>query len=105
MRNSGIFWFILSTMVLLDIYTFQAIQVILPPSGKMRLAIIITYWVISITAMIVMILMPNTNFALWPKWIRTYVFAVIVGLFFSKLLASVFFAADDIRRGGTWLIT
>jgi predicted MPP superfamily phosphohydrolase len=105
MRNSGFFWFILGTMVLLDIYTFQAIQVILPPSGKMRLAIIITYWVISITAMIVMILMPNTNFALWPKWIRTYVFAIIVGLFFSKLLASVFFAADDIRRGGTWLIT
>jgi uncharacterized protein len=105
MRNSGFFWFILGTMVLLDIYTFQAIQVILPPSGKMRLAIIITYWVISITALVVVILMPNTNFALWPKWIRTYVFAIVVGLFFSKLLASVFFAADDIRRGGTWVIT
>jgi len=32
------------------------------------------------------------------------VFAIIVGLFFSKLIASMFFAMDDIRRGATWII-
>ena len=40
----------------------------------------------------------------WPKAVRTYVFAIVVGLFFSKLLASMFFAIDDIRRGATWII-
>lgn len=105
MRNAGFFWFIIGTMVLLDIYTFQAIQVILPTSSRARLAIVIAYWLISVSAVIMVTLIPNTNFALWPKWIRTYVFAIVVGLFFSKLLASVFFAADDIRRGGTWLVS
>jgi predicted MPP superfamily phosphohydrolase len=105
MRNAGFFWFILGTMVLLDIYTFQAIQVILPPSARARLIISIAYWVISILAIVMILLVPNTNFEMWPKWIRTYVFAIVVGLFFSKLIASIFFAVDDIRRGGTWLVT
>jgi predicted MPP superfamily phosphohydrolase len=34
----------------------------------------------------------------------TYVRAIVIGLFFSKVIASLFFAIDDIRRGGTWVL-
>lgn len=105
MRNSGFFWFIIGVMVLLDFYTWQALQVILPSSSRARLIITIAYWAISILAIVLIVLVPNTNFELWPKWIRTYLFAMVVGLFFAKLVASVFFAVDDIRRGGTWLVS
>jgi Predicted phosphohydrolases len=104
MRNTGFFWFIVGIMLLLDIYTWQAIQVILPSSGRARLIVTIAYWVIAILAIAMILLTPYTHFELWPKWIRTYVFAMVVGLFFAKLVASLFFAMDDIRRGGTWLV-
>jgi predicted MPP superfamily phosphohydrolase len=31
--------------------------------------------------------------------------AIVIGLFVSKLIAALFFAVDDIRRGGTWLVS
>jgi hypothetical protein len=40
----------------------------------------------------------------WPKNLRNYLFATIVGFFFAKLLAAVFFLVDDIRRGIQWAV-
>lgn len=104
MRNSGFFFFLLGMMALLDIYIFQVIQVILPASAKVRPAINIAYVVISVTAFIFFLLMPYGNFETWPRWLLTYSRAIVIGLFFSKLIASLFFAIDDIRRGGTWIV-
>jgi len=103
MRNSGFFFFLLGLMALLDIYIFQALQVVLPASSKTRLAITIGYWVISVSALLVFVLMPYVNFDSLPRWVITYVRAIVIGLFVSKLIASLFFAVDDLRRGGTWL--
>jgi predicted MPP superfamily phosphohydrolase len=89
---------------LLDIYIFQVIKSVAPASGRIRLLIFIGYWVLSVTAISFLIAMPYLNYETWPKSLRTYVFAVIVGLFFSKLIASLFFAIDDVRRGGMWII-
>jgi hypothetical protein len=33
------------------------------------------------------------------------VFAILVGLFFAKILGSVFFLVDDLRRSGLWLLS
>ena len=104
MRNSGFFFFLLGLMALLDIYIFQALQVILPASGKVRLAIIIAYWAVSVTAFIIFLLIPYSTFDSWPRWLLTYVRASVIGLFASKIIASLFFAMDDIRRAGTWII-
>jgi hypothetical protein len=35
---------------------------------------------------------------------RNYIFAIIVGLFFAKIIASVFFLVDDLRRGAMWVM-
>ena len=104
MRNSGFIFFLLGLMALLDIYVFQVLQVVLPTASKARLAIIIGYWVISISAMLYVFTMPYINHDNWPRWVVTYTRAIVFGLILSKLLASLFFAVDDIRRAGTWLI-
>src|SRR5687768_1969409 len=105
MRNSGFLWVIVGIMLILDIYIFQIIKWVVPAgSPKLRLAVFVLYWVLSIAAIGVLIAMPYLNYEAWPKAVRTYVFAIVVGLFFSKLIASMFFAVDDIRRGATWVI-
>jgi predicted MPP superfamily phosphohydrolase len=104
MRNSGFIFFLLGLMALLDIYVFQVLQVVLPTSSKARLAIIIGYWVISISAMLYVVTYPYINHDNWPRWAVAYSRAIVFGLVLSKLLASLFFAVDDIRRAGTWLI-
>jgi predicted MPP superfamily phosphohydrolase len=104
MRNSGFFIFLLGLMAVLDIYVFQVLQVVLPSSSKARLAIIIGYWIISVAAMVYVFSMPYVNYDNWPRWVVSYSRAIVFGLLLSKLLASLFFAVDDIRRGGTWLI-
>ncbi|WP_315817393.1 metallophosphoesterase [Paraflavitalea speifideaquila] len=62
------------------------------------------YWILSVAAIAMIMMLPYSNPAAWPKWIRTYVFAIVIGLFMSKLLASLFIAVDDIRRAGTWVV-
>ncbi len=106
MRNSAFLWVIVGIMVLLDIYVFQAVKVIIPGSfPKMRVAVMITYWAISVLAVGIIILLPYINYDAWPRSIRSYLFAIIIGLFLSKLVASIFFAIDDVRRGGLWAIS
>src|SRR5688572_29250980 len=105
MRNSGFYFFLLGLMALLDFYIFHALQVVLPAASKARLAVVIGYWVISVSALIIFILIPYVNFDNWPRWMVTYVRAVVIGIFVSKVIAALFFGIDDIRRGVTWVIS
>jgi len=103
MRNSGFLWIVVALMFLLDLYVFQAIKIVLPLSSpRWRLTIIIAYWLIAILAIVVVAALPYLRYETWPKAIRTYVIAIIIGLFLGKLVASLFFIVDDIRRGGLW---
>lgn len=104
MRNSGFLWIMIGIMVLLDLYVFQAVRAVAPSSPKLRLTVFIVYWTISVGCLTILILLPNINYENWPKASRTYIFATIVGLFFSKIVASLFLVVDDIRRGGMWII-
>ncbi len=105
MRNRSGWWVIIIIMLLLDLYVFQVIKSLASgASEKTRLIIYAIYWTISIAAVAVMLLLPYLNYESWPKSVRTYLFATIVGLFFAKLVASVFFLLDDIRRAFLWLM-
>ena len=106
MRNSGFTGFLIGLMLLLDFYVFQAIKMVMlnaTPDAKMLITIL--YWTVSVAALAGIALLPRLRVEKWPSWIRTYLFATVVGLFFSKLIASLFFVIDDIRRGGTWLFS
>lgn len=103
MRSAGFVWIIAIVMALLSIYVFQAIKLVSQgASPKLRLLIYSAYWVISIAAVILLILLPVLNFDSWPRSVRNYLFATVVGLLFSELLVVVFLMIDDIRRLIQW---
>ena len=103
MRNSPFWWVLISVMILLDIYVFQVLKYISQSAGaKTKLIIYSVYWVISASAILFLMILPYLSFEQQPKVLRNTIFAVIAGLFFAKLIASVFFLVDDIRRGIQW---
>jgi predicted MPP superfamily phosphohydrolase len=91
-------------MILLDLYVFQAVKVIAhPASGKTKTIIFAAYWTLSIIAILVLLILPYLQFQHQSKFFRTTIFAIIIGLFFAKLIAAVFFLIDDIRRLIQWV--
>src|SRR4030095_3287723 len=103
MRNSPFWWILILLMVMLDIYVFQAVKLISHPvSSKFKMIIYTAYWSISIAAIIVLLILPYLHFDNQMRFIRTTIFAIVIGLFFAKLIASVFFLVDDVRRLVQW---
>jgi len=103
MRNPAFVWIILVIMLLLDLYVFQAVKIVSNgASAKTRQVIYIAYWTLSAATVILLLLMPYTNYEKWPRAVRTYLFATILGLFFAKIISVVFFLIDDIRRVVQW---
>src|SRR4030095_5947225 len=103
MRNSPFWWILILLMVLLDIYVFQAVKVISHPvSSKFKMIIHSAYWTMSIGAIVVLLILPYLHFDNQMKFFRTTIFAIVLGLFFAKLIASVFFLVDDVRRLVQW---
>jgi predicted MPP superfamily phosphohydrolase len=93
-------------MLLLDLYVFQAVKLVsYGVSPKYKLMIYGAYWTVSIVAIVLMALLPFISYETWPRAVRTYIFATIVGLFFAKIIAVVFFLLDDIRRVIQWAST
>jgi hypothetical protein len=59
MRNSPFWWILIGFMVLVDIYFFQALKAVSHGASQRTRAIIyISYWVISIAAIVVLLLLP-----------------------------------------------
>ncbi len=106
MRNAGTLWIIALIMLLLDFYVFQAVRVVTQNlSERARLWVYIGYWVLSGLALIAILSFPYIQALQSSKFYRNYVFAILVGLFFAKLIATVFFLTDDLRRGALWLMS
>lgn len=105
MRNSGTLWVVAGIMLLLDWYVFQAVKTVTQPLGeKWRMLIHGAFWVISALTIVSILCFPFIPALQQSKIFRNYVFAILVGLFLAKLLGSVFFLTDDLRRGALWLI-
>ena len=93
----------LTIMLLLDFYFYQAIKTVsqaASPKTKMLIAFI--YWSVTIIAVVGFLLFVLTDQQVLGKKIRTYLFAIIIGLFLAKLTAMIFFLADDLRRVIQW---
>jgi predicted MPP superfamily phosphohydrolase len=105
MRNTLGWWIFIGIMILLDFYVFQAIKVIAPSSSpRIRTVIFYAYWIISISAVVTLLILPYLYFEHQNKIMKSTIFALIIGLFIAKLIAAVFFLLDDIRRGIQWII-
>src|SRR5882757_115317 len=104
MRSWKIVLFVAALVILLDFYIFQVIRSISQgASSRAKMTIFTLYWGISICAVIFFAISPFLHSPEWPR-IRNYVFATVLGLFFAKLLAAVFFLLDDIRRLIQWAV-
>jgi len=103
MRNVSFTWLIALVMVLLDLYVFQVVKMLSQGnSHRARSIIFNVYWTVSIAVVVLFLLLPFIQPDRWPKNLRNYIFATVIGLFFAKLLAAVFFLIDDIRRAMQW---
>jgi len=102
MRNWRFFAAVIVLVVLLDLYIFQALKTLSQGSSPRWRSILFNgYWGISILVLLFFALLPMVTDPDWRR-AKTYIFATILGLFFAKLLASVFFLVDDIRRLLQW---
>ncbi len=98
----GAFLFIIFLLVL-DTYIFQAIKAVSQSGTPKTKAVIYTvYWIFTALTIISFLLFAINDSDLLGKKLRTYLFAVLVGLFLAKLVAVIFFLVDDFRRGIQW---
>jgi predicted MPP superfamily phosphohydrolase len=98
MRNGRFLWMIIALAVLLDFYIFQALKTVSQgASTRTRLILFSCYWAVSVVTIVLFALLPYL-FTHPGSKLRNYLFATLLGLFFAKLLAAVFFLVDDIRR-------
>lgn len=106
MRNTTTWWIIALVMFLLDLYVYQALRIVSQnATEKTRMVIHIAYWVISALTLATILSFPYVQALQTSRVFRNYIFSILVGLFFAKILGSVFFLADDLRRGALWLMT
>lgn len=90
-------------MLLLDFYVFQTVRLLMQPwSPRVRWVVTIAYWLPTALAVLFFLTGPLHLTDQWPRSFRVYFFAVLIGLFLSKLAAAVFFLVDDMRRLIHW---
>jgi len=91
--------------LLVDFYVFQAIKTLsrdhLPPT---TLLIYTVFWVVSfLTLFTVFFILPSLQYRARKTY--SYLMALVAGLFLGKLVGSVIFFIDDLRRAAQWLLT
>lgn len=93
-------------ILLLDWYVYQGVKTICQSaSEKFRIAIALVYWGITVLTVFMVLFYPWMQRFPGMKNILTYVFAIVLGLFFAKVLALIFLLIDDIRRGALWMMS
>ncbi len=101
----GVFIFI-GIMLLLDFYFFQALKTIAQSAQPRYKAVLYAvYWGISILAVICFLVFVYSSPEFLGKKGRSFILVFVMGLFLAKILATVFFFIDDLRRGIQWLVT
>lgn len=95
---------IIIIMLALDFYVFQAVRTISQnATSKTRFILFSIYWGISILSVLGFLFFVFTDSPFLGKRFRTYLFASITGIVFAKMIAIIFFIADDIRRAIQWI--
>lgn len=104
MRNWNGIWIIAGIILLIDFYVYFAVRTVFTGSDKGRLLYSYSFWTISILALLFLLSYPFIHYFETHIALRNYIFAIIIGIFFAKLIGALFFLADDIRRGFVWLM-
>lgn len=98
-------WVFVAIMLMVDFYVFQSLKLVtLNLSSRSKWIIYGIYWSFTVVSMLLFILVPFYKFENIPTFIKTYVFAILIGFFIAKLVASLFFLFDDVRRILQWVV-
>ncbi len=93
-------------ILLIDLYIFQAIKTVSASSSSRSKTIIQGIYVgISILFIACFLLSAYSYSLSIPKIVRTYLFAMVAGLFVTKIAIIFFIAIDDVRRLFVWIIS
>lgn len=91
-------------VLLLDLYVFQAVKYITVSStSRVKLIAYSIYWSITVLLIAGFLLFSLSESNFLPKALRSYLFALIIGLFLAKFVAMFFILMDDIRRVVQWI--
>ena len=98
------FLIFISILLIIDIYSFQAVRLLASTiSDYWKRFSYLLFWILSAGTMLIIMLTFFTEWREWPSGLRTYLFATIFILFFSKLVISIFLLTDDSLRGVRWV--
>lgn len=99
----GAFIFIV-LILLLDLYVFQALKTVSMSSSSRTKTIIYTcYWILTTLVIISFLFLVLNKNDFFPKLLRSYIFAIIIGIFLAKLTTVFFLLIDDLRRAVQWI--
>lgn len=86
-------------ILLIDWYSFQAILVLMQNSSyNVKRAVTIAFWSVTVLVLIFILAIATGHFFDLPAWLRSYVFATVIGFYFSKILLVLFLFIDDVIR-------
>ena len=106
MRTPLSVFIFIAIILLFELYVFQAVKsVTVDAAPKTRLVVYSIYFTITVFMVVGYLLFMFTSYDVLSKNIRTYLFAIIVGLFLAKLTSVFFLLLDDIRRAAQFLVT
>ena len=99
MRNTNTWLIIAAIMLLLDFYVFQAVKIVSHHSSdRTKNIVYYSYWSLSIITLFAVLFFPKIVVLQTSKFFRNYVFAILVGILFAKIIACIIFLLDDLRR-------
>lgn len=95
---------ILLIIFVIDLYVFQAIRTVTAGIGATpRRWIYIIYWLFTAIAFAIIIGATIKDWHTWPRFFRTYSFAILVIIMVSKIMVLPLLVIDDIIRLGRWV--
>lgn len=97
---------IIVILLMLDLYVFQAVKAAVSVSSpKFRMTVLIGYWAVALLCWAVVFTLPYWRAASAHGNFRLIIITFVLGIYLGKLIASVFFLIDDLRRGGVWIFS
>ncbi len=97
------FLFLFLFLLAVDIYVFQGVKILtLHKSPSTQRTVNIIYWSVAIFCLSILVLGNIFDWHQWNKSFRTYSFAFIVSVYFSKLFVVLFLLVDDVLRLFRW---
>jgi predicted MPP superfamily phosphohydrolase len=104
MRKSPFWWILMSFMLLIDIYFFQALLLVTADAAPgTHFLMYSLYWTLSVAAIVIFWALPYIHFKHHARLSRSKIFSILVGLFIAKLVAAVFFLGNDLYRFINWI--